>query len=450
MSEVRPPEGQRVESDPRQARKIWRAYEQSSLQQGDGAELAIGLSATFTVDTLVPMLGAHLLERGLKPAFAVGPYNQIFQLCHDPGSAFGRECDVIVVLWRIEDLMLQEIEAYLAGDRAAIDLAQRKIRSLTGALADLRRNFSGMIVVSVPPFPVGLAGAGSLHGVHDMEAFYRLVATQFGEQANGIDGVHLFEMEAVQRRVGIERSFDARNWYLYRIPYSEPFFHQVGKVLARMVVASRRAPRKCVVLDCDNTIWGGIIGEDGLEGIQIGDEFPGSAFRDFQKLLLNWRDQGILLAICSKNNEADALEVFEKHRGMILRLDHLTARRIDWRSKPENLVEIARELNIGVDSLVFIDDSKMEIDYVRSVLPEVSCILLPEDPADIMAAVSDLELFDKLEVSDEDRKRPEMMRAEIDRKALVDRVSPDDFLKTLQLRVDLFAARPKTWDASRN
>ena len=125
---------------------------------------------------------------------------------------------------------------------------------------------------------------------------------------------------------------------------------------------------------------------------------------------------------------------------MILRLDHLTARRIDWRSKPENLIEIAKELNIGVDSLVFIDDSKMEIDYVRSVLPEVSCILLPEDPADIMAAVSDLELFDRLEVSDEDRKRPEMMRAEIDRKALIDRVSPDDFLKTLQLRVDLFAA----------
>ena len=223
---------------------------------GDGAELAIGISATFTVDTLVPMLGAHLLERGLKPAFAVGPYNQIFQLCNDPASAFERECDVIVVLWRIEDLMLQEIEAHLAGDRAAIDSAQRKILALTGALADLRRNFSGMIVVSVPPFPVGLPGAGSLHGVHDMEAFYRLVAAQFGEQAKRIEGIHLFEMEAVQRRVGVERSFDARNWYLYRIPYSEPFFYQVGKVLARMVVASRRAPRKCVVLDCDNTHLG--------------------------------------------------------------------------------------------------------------------------------------------------------------------------------------------------
>ena len=111
------------------------------------------------------------------------------------------------------------------------------------------------------------------------------------------------------------------------------FLNKLGRQLGRIVMASRRAAKKCVVLDADNTLWGGIIGEDGIDGIQIGDEFPGSAYRDFQKLLLSWRDQGVLLAVASKNNEADVWEVFDRHSGMVLRREHLSAWQINWLPK---------------------------------------------------------------------------------------------------------------------
>lgn len=206
-------------------------------------------------------------------------------------------------------------------------------------------------------------------------------------------------------------------------------------------MASRRAAKKCLVLDADNTLWGGIIGEDGIDGIQIGDEFPGSAFRDFQKLLLTWRDQGVFLAVASKNNEADVWEVFDKHSGMVLRREHLSAWQINWLPKAENISLIARSLNIGTDSLVFIDDNPMEIAYMRDARPEVTSLLLPPEPADIVSTLQALTLFDKLEITDEDRKRADMMRAERDREVLGTQISHADFLSALDLKVDLFKVR---------
>jgi len=443
MSEARLRDGQGALANVREARTRWRAFDQSQ-DEGRKVDLSIGISSTFTVDPLVPLLGAHLLEKGVKPSLCVGPFNQIFSLCRSPESFFERECDAIVILWRLEDLMLKEIESHCAADRGAIELAREKVKALTQALAELRSKFSGMIVVNVPAFTIGLSvPAYSVNGIHEIESFYRIIAAQFAEAAKRIDGIHLLETESIQRTIGLEATYDARNWYLYRIPYTDKYFFQLGKILSRVVAASRRAPKKCIVLDCDNTMWGGVIGEDGLDGIHVGDEFPGSAFRDFQKLLLSWQRQGVLLAVASKNNEADALEVFDKHPGMVVRKDHLTAWQINWRPKAEGLVEIARTLNIGTDSLVFIDDSKMEIDYVRSVLPEVTCILMPEDPAEIMATFNDLDLFDKLEISDEDLRRHEMMVAERQRNALVKELSHDEFLATLELQVDLFVAKPE-------
>jgi FkbH-like protein len=280
-------------------------------------------------------------------------------------------------------------------------------------------------------------GLGTLH---------RSLTAQFLEKVRGIKGIRLFDLDAVQRQCGLSGSFDSRQWYLYRQPFTDQFLLEAGTLLGRMVVTIRQPPRKCIVLDCDNTLWGGVVGEDGIAGIELGDEFPGTAYRDFQRLLLYLRQQGVFLALASKNNEADVWEVFEKHTGMLLKREHISAWQINWSPKSENIPKIAKALNIGLDSLVFIDDNPMEIDHMRSAQPEVHSVLLPEDPADILTHIRSLPHFDRFEVTQEDRQRADMMRAEQEREVLGGSLTKEDFRRSLELRLDFFPAQPDDLD----
>jgi FkbH-like protein len=195
-----------------------------------------------------------------------------------------------------------------------------------------------------------------------------------------------------------------------------------------------------VALDGDNTLWGGVVGEDGADGVEIGEEFPGSAYRDFQKLLLHWRRQGVLLTLLSRNNEADVWEVFEKRPEMVLRKEDIAAWRIDWEPKPENLRALAKALGLGVDSFVFIDDDPVEVERMRAAWPEVVCLQIPEDPARIVEEVARHRLFDKVETTAEDRRRADMMADEGRRSELRSRLDPKEFLASLSLRVRVFRA----------
>jgi len=423
-----------------EAKKAWRDHVSGAA--GRAPALRVGLAASFTADTLVPFIGAALLTADTVAEFKVGPYNQLFQTCLDPQASFGGPCDVIVLLWRVEDLMLDEITGFLSGDAEALSRARAKLASLAAAIRQLRGGFPGMVVVGVPPYPTGgAASLLSLDNAGGLGGFHRTLAGEFVDEIGRIEGVSVVDLDAVQRQAGFAASFDPRKWYLYRQPFSDAFLHTAGRQLGRIIMASRRAAKKCVVLDADNTLWGGIVGEDGIDGIQIGDEFPGSAYRDFHKLLLSWRARGVLLAVASKNNEADVWEVFDRHSGMVLRREHLSAWQINWQPKAEGIPLIARALNIGTDSLVFIDDNPMEVAYMRDALPEVTSILLPSEPADIVSTLQALTLFDQLEVTDEDRKRADMMRAERDREVLGAQINHTDFLQALDLRIDLFNAR---------
>ncbi|HTZ37732.1 MAG TPA: HAD-IIIC family phosphatase [Stellaceae bacterium] len=422
------------------AKKAWRDH--VSGGEATPPALRLGLAASFTAEPLVPFIGAALLVEATPAGFALAPYNQLFQTCLDPAASLGGACDAIVLLWRLEDLMLDELAAAARGERAAIEQARQKAAALAGAIRQLRAGFAGMVAVGVPPYPTGIAGGAlALDNPGGVGALHRAVAAAFVDEVGAIEGVRLVDLDAVQRQVGLAASFEPRHWYLYRQPFSDLFLHAAGRQIARLVMAARRPAKKCIVLDADNTLWGGVVGEDGIDGIQIGDEFPGSAYRDFQKLLLGWREQGLLLALASKNNEADVWEVFERHSGMVLRREHLSAWQINWLPKAQNIPLIARALNIGTDSLVFIDDNPMEIAYMREARPEVTSILLPEEPAEIVARLQRLTLFDQLDITDEDRKRADMMRAERDRAELGAQVDHAGFLKALDLKIDLFRAQ---------
>ena len=212
-------------------------------------------------------------------------------------------------------------------------------------------------------------------------------------------------------------------------------------MLGRMIAAEKISPKKCVVLDLDNTLWGGIIGEDGLEGIQLGDDFPGKAYRDFQRHLLYLKSKGVLLAVASKNNPEDAYEVFDKHDAMVLSRKDIAAFEIHWESKVESIKRVAKKLNIGLDSLVFVDDNPKEIGEVTERLPDVSCVMVPEELAYLPGLLAETDFFDFAEVTDEDRRRTEMMAADNIRQETQETMSEEEFRKSLNLKIDVFAAQ---------
>jgi len=429
-----------------EARNQWRVWEKSVARHATEPAFRLGLAASFTAESLVPFVGAELLQMGVSPAVWVAPYNQIFQVCLDPQAAFGadRSPDAIAILWRMEDLLTPELEAFASGDRTALPSALDKVDELCAAIRALRAAFPGILLVGVPPFPyLHHVDTHSLGPRSNLGHFHRKVLSHWHDLVDDLQGLHLLDLDAAQRDFGAGHSIDHRKWYLYKQPYTDAFLMHLAYQLGRLLQLLRKEPKKCLVLDCDNTLWGGVVGEEGVEGLQLGDEFPGKAYRDFQKLLLGWRHQGILLTILSKNNPADVWNVFDSHDGMVLTREHISAWRIDWNPKPENLPLIAAELNIGTDSLVFLDDSPFEIEQMRLARPEVTCVLLPEDPALLVETVKRSHLFDRLEITEEDRSRADMIAQERRRIELKDRITGPQFLQSLGLHLQVFEPRPE-------
>ena len=205
----------------------------------------------------MPFLGGPLLEANLKPDFALGPYNQIFQTCLDPQGAFGKKCDVIVLLFRFEDIIYDDLVLACQGDATAYQRCREKVDLLASALTNLAGAFTGSIIIDVPPFPTLMPShERSLETPMGLGHLHRVLTTAFLEQAGRIKSVRLFDLDALQRETGAAKSFDTRPWYLYHQPYPDSFLEAIGSQLCRIVLAQRRAPKKCILLDCDNTLWG--------------------------------------------------------------------------------------------------------------------------------------------------------------------------------------------------
>ena len=198
--------------------------------------------------------------------------------------------------------------------------------------------------------------------------------------------------------------------------------------------------KKCLILDLDNTLWGGILGEDGIKGIKIGGDYPGKAFLYWQQALLELSRQGVILTICSKNNETDVLEAWEKNPFMVLRQDNFSAWRINWNDKASNIQELAQELNIGLDSMVFVDDNPTERALIQQVLPEVEVPVFPEKPYELMAFFKQMvrKYFRIYSLTDEDRKKTEQYKANAQRaKAKAAFVNMDDYIRSLEIEMDI-------------
>jgi FkbH-like protein len=256
--------------------------------------------------------------------------------------------------------------------------------------------------------------------------------------------VQICDLEYMACRRGAIASQDPRGWFESKQPCSPALQVDIARELVRLISALRQPVKKLLALDLDNTLWGGEVAEDGLEGIEIGDTSPrGEAFKAFQKFVLTLKQRGVLLAVCSKNDRALALEPFERHPEMVLRAQDFVAFQANWEPKSDNLRTIAAELNLGLDSFVFVDDNPAEIEIVRQFTPEVTTILLPPDPAEYVGRLQDCGCFETHRITPEDRQRTGQYRAEAERKAaLSSAANMDVYLESLAMKAFVREFRP--------
>ena len=415
----------------KELRDTWRAHTASAGVQSHDSDARIGFAGSFTLDPLLPYLGAKLLGFGYRrPEFLNANFNQLLRVCRDPSSEFGdAKLGALVLLWRLEDLAE-------AGDPASV----REVSDLfLNAVRGLREIFSGSIILALPPRPrPAVEGLVEFARPSALAELWYETLKSVSALAQSVPDLHTVDLEALIAACGESVALDHRKEMLYRQPYSDGFYVNLADALARIYRAQRFEPKKCIVLDCDNTLWGGVIGEDGVGGVSLSDDFPGRAYRLFQQQVAVLRQSGVFVALNTKNNPDDVWEMFDNHDAMVLRKEDISSSRINWRPKSENLKEIAAELNIGLDALVFVDDSPFEIEEVRAHAPEVTTILVPEDIADLPVLMMELaHQFDRLNITEADRARVDMMRQETVRRDLSQKMTEEEFLASLDLQVQL-------------
>lgn len=389
----------------------------------------LAVLGSSTTSLLIPVLQALCLRDQIDADIYEGPYGSIEQEIRSPDSGLARfRPDIVVLVTHWRDLHLESVTT------SAQTWIDDFIREHAADWTRLAQTFGCHIIQPSFDYPAADAYgnlSGILPGGRSSVIDQLNLRLRLGAPAN----VSILDIGHVQRAVGTARWQDDKAWYRYRqhpavdaLPaLAEGYLSHVRPVLG--------LSRKVLVTDLDNTLWNGVIGEDGLDGIAVGPGSPeGEACLQLQQYMLELKRRGILLAVCSKNNIEDAQLPFLRHPHMALKLDDFAAFRANWENKAANLEALARELSLGLDSFVFLDDSPLEREWVRSQLPEVAVVELGSSPLDFVRQLDHGRYFEALSLSGEDLARAEQYRKQTQRNQLrASSASLDDFLRDLRL-----------------
>jgi FkbH-like protein len=401
----------------------------------------LALLRSFTLEPVVPLLRAAALIQGIDLEVYISGFNAYAQDILDPASQlYGFKPRIAIMTIQTRDIAPDLWDGYAAlSAEEQQEAVCRVIANYQSWIETFRSHSEADLIVhnlESPVFPSqGLfdqrSAAGQIAAIHD-------VNDALGDIARAHRGVYLMDYDALVARYGRTRWYDERKWLTTRMPIAADHLEHLCNEWLRFIHPLAGKVCKALVMDLDNTLWGGVIGEDGFDGIQVGPEYPGAAYQALQRVILDLYHRGIILAVCSKNNIAEATEALESHPGMLLRPHHFAAFRINWNDKAQNLREIAAELNIGIDALALLDDSPVERERVRMELPEVTVIELPEDPMQYSQALRMAPMFERLVLSEEDRERgryyaEQRQRDEMEKSA----TSVEDFYRSLRQEVDI-------------
>jgi FkbH-like protein len=388
----------------------------------------------FTIEPIEPLLKIAAYRAGLHLDLAYSGYDPA------PGPELGELLDArpsaVVVALRLEELAPVLFDTKRSGGADRLGIAEDVLDRVVGLARVVRNSSDAAIFVQnfvLPASPsAGVADGQSAAGEVNL---VRRINVRLAERIAEIDGAYVIDVDHVLARIGLENTYDERGNHVAGAPFTQDALRALAGTYVRHVRAASGPAVKCIVLDCDNTLWGGVVGEDGLEGIVLDDSGAGRRFVDLQKDLVALRERGIVLAICSKNEADDVLDVLRNHPNTVLREDDFAAMRINWSDKAENISSIADELNLGLEHIVFVDDSDVECGWVSRRLPGVRVLQwpLPSSSSDHVR-LADLPIFDSLVVTDEDRRRTQMYRSEAKRReARGDDLSLDDYLRSLEM-----------------
>ncbi len=416
-----------------------------SSQNQSQAAFQFAVLRNITLEGLEPYLRYAGMLDGFRIELQWGDYDNILQEASGLGSGVVNENTqaVLVSMWlpafseilgfTFASASVQQITEESARVRAYCTATLRALRKLSAAPI-MWLGFEppawpsyGIVDAKSPP-----AGISQRAVIAELNAFV-------ARELESVGNAWLVDTGQCLERVGAKDFYDWRYWHIAHAPYGRSALAELAGEVQKHLRAETGRVRKCLVLDCDNTLWGGIVGEDGVNGILIGTEHPGTTYREFQLEVLNLYHRGVILGLCSKNNHEDVLEVLRTRNDMVLREEHFAIMRINWQDKVTNLRDIAAELNIGLDSIVFADDSDFEISLVRESLPEVTTLHVPAGRSyENRGLLLSGGWFDTHALTDEDRLRAKMYRADAQRKDLAASITDmGDYLKSLEMHLTL-------------
>jgi FkbH-like protein len=404
-------------------------------------KIRIALLSSYTVNGLKEIVQVKCAEYGILASIYEGPYNQYSQEILNVNSNFYKfKPDIVFLIIDSRDVFdeLYHFPYLKPIDQKKLGVIE-KISEINYLVDFFTKQSNATMILSNLNIP-----NDSTYGISEQKLDYGLsdMIQEFNSTLNfkykNSEHIAILNFNSFVSKHGEDNIFDPKQYFFGDIRINMKFLPYFGEEIMKFLISFLGLTKKCLVLDLDNTLWGGIVGEDGFNGIKLGPEPPGNVFVEFQKNILSLHQRGIILAINSKNNFDDAMQIIREHPYMILNESHFSSIKINWNDKVSNMKQIAEELNIGLDSIVFLDDDKVNQEFVKSVLPDVFVPELPEDPSMYSKYLQNLIQFSTLNITKEDKQRGKMYAQQKIRNEL--KISSPDlttFLKKLNLKISI-------------
>jgi FkbH-like protein len=394
--------------------QIQRITERAAELSPAMVELRLAVVHSYTSELLDPWLAMAGALEGLDIKTYHAPYGLNLEEADAGSGLVAHAPDITLMLLRREDLhpdLTRPAAALSPAEQAG--LSSDALERLFAVIEAFRAHEIGHLIISILPQLNGPAlGIYDPQSERSEAAWWSALKVDIGCRLRGVAASLFLDLDEVMAQVGRDAFFDPRLWYSARFPFAAPAAYEFSRRVVGLGAALKFPKVKVIALDADNTLWGGIIGEDGYDGIALGHEYPGNAYLAFQRRLLDFQQRGFILALCSKNNPADVEQVLNDHPHQILKPGHFAAIRVNWEPKPDNLVSLAEELNLGLDSFIFVDDSDYECALVCRELPEVEVIRTPARPVDVPYCLDQVSRLEVLSLTAEDLKKTEMYAQE--------------------------------------
>ena len=423
--------------DENQLRRLSKKLQGMQDRNADLAPLipvTIGIISNSTTKLMTPILIGTALRFGIALTIIEAEYNQIAQEAFSNRSSF-MDCEISAILVAIDYHGLPLLAA--PGDLASADNNVKECLSLIKSVIESLHNKTGaqILLQNIAPPAENLVGSyeGRLSGTPSW------LCSRINFELDRLisDNVFIVDIAGLAANLGLANWHDPTQWNMAKLPFAQTYVPIYADFTCRILAARMGKSRRCLILDLDNTLWGGIIGDDGLEGISIGHgDATSEAHLHVQRTALDLRDRGIVLAVSSKNEDAIARQPFHEHPDMLLRAHHIAVFQANWSDKASNIKAIAQTLSLGLESIVFLDDNPAERMQVRKELPEIAVPELPADPALYARTLIAAGYFEAVTFSDEDRKRASFYQANAERaQILSDSSDMDSYLKSLEMEI---------------